>query len=174
MEREVLLGIESAGYYPKETLIRRDLLNLSEPVVNIRLYSRPNLQGAAAGCEWLTGRLGEEQGPFPAEVTAERIRPVGLQFSKYEQAEGEHRLFFRGFTKEQLIGRPYLLKDMVPPVPFVLTERRGINEYVAELPKGSTWKADEGASLLRIYRSISDPSGAYAIPVESGEACRLL
>ena len=48
-------------------------------------------------------------------------------------------------------------------------EKRGINEYRVE-PCGSVPdQIKEGEPLARIYRSVTDQDGSYAIPVEAGE-----
>lgn len=173
MEDTVCLEAECTEYYRKEILIRKNTLDPSCPVADIRLYGRTDRY--RSGCyELFTGRLPDRTEGFPAEVLAERIRPVGLKFVEDQQEDGKHRLSFKGFTREDLTGKPYILSGMKKMIPFVLTEKRGINEYLADLQGEELKEVRPGASLVRVYRSISDTSGAYAVPVEKGEECRLL
>ncbi|MFG6332030.1 MAG: hypothetical protein K1W28_09440 [Lachnospiraceae bacterium] len=172
-EERFCLTVESAGYHKKEVVIRRGSLDPAYPVAEIRLYGRPERYRRGC-CGLFTGRLAEQPGGFPAEVLAERVRPVGLTFLKGRQEDGRRLLAFKGFTREELTGRTYILSGMKNPLPFVLTEKRGINEYFADLPQARLKEVRTGASLIRVYRSVSDASGIYAVPVEKGEECRLL
>lgn len=47
--------------------------------------------------------------------------------------------------------------------------KRGINEYRIEPVGTFPAKLKEGAPITRIYRSVTDGAGAYAIPVDPGE-----
>ncbi len=172
-EDAVRLLAEGAGYHRREILVRKNTLDPTDPVVHVRMYGKPD-QYRSGGYELLTGRLPDEEGRGPAEILAERLRPVGLTFLKGQQEGGKSLLSFRGFTREDLAGRPYILGGMKEPVPFVLEERRGINVYLADLPRETLQNAQSGAPLIRVYRSVTDAGGAYAMPVEKGEECRLL
>lgn len=172
-EEEVRLLVQGTDYYPKEIAVKKRSLDPLNPVLSVRLYGRPEGK-FSYHCDWLTGTLEEQPGGFPAEVIAGRIRPTGLSFVQYREDEGQPCLSFRGFTKENLTGRPYILGGVKKPVPFVLSQRRGINEYCADLEGVSLGDVKQDAPLIRIYRSLSDSSGNYAIPVESKEECRIL
>ena len=52
---------------------------------------------------------------------------------------------------------------------FIPMEKRGINEYRIEPVGTFPAKLKEGAPITRIYRSVTDGAGAYAIPVDPGE-----
>ena len=88
--------------------------------------------------------------------------------------EGEHWIFFSGFTKETILGKTWLLDDSENLTVVILQEKRGINEYRAEIICGEVEKIRSGTPVFRVYRSVTDRIGAYAIPVESGEETKIL
>ena len=166
-EDEVRVWIEGTDYHSCSVCIQKKLLNPEEPIADVRLYGKAG-KGFPYSCGWLTGAMEKKNIQFPAEVYAKRSRPTGLVLKECRQIEGEYWLFFQGFTKENLIGKPYMLGSDKQAVSFILAEKRGINEYRIEIetmpPK---WKT--GTPLERIYRSVTDAYGAYAIPVDNGE-----
>jgi len=165
---ETKVRIESADYYPCSVLIQKKALNWEEPVADIRLYGRPG-RNFSYTSGLLTGNVTKKGQKFPAEVYAKRTRPTGLTFREYRNVEGEHWVWFQGFTKESLLNKPYILGESKEAVPFILTEKRGINEYHMEFQKEPSTEFEPGAPLVRIYRSVTDATGAYAIPVDAGE-----
>ncbi|MBS6397837.1 MAG: hypothetical protein KH452_11930 [Clostridiales bacterium] len=167
-EPETRVWIEGTDYYPCSVLIQKKLLDPEEPVADIRLYGRPG-KSFPYTCGLLTGAVEKSEKGFPVEVYAKRTKPTGLTFKEYRAVEGAHWLFFQGFTKENLLGRPYVLGKGKDASVFVLTEKRGINEYRAEPEGKPPDRIRSGTPLERIYRSVTDTAGAYAIPVESGE-----
>ena len=110
-----------------------------------------------------------EKKQLPAEVYAARTRPTGLIFREYRKGPDGEWIFFQGFTKENLIGKTFMAGSGSETARFIPMEKRGINEYRIE-PMGTfPAKLKEGAPITRIYRSVTDGAGAYAIPVDPGE-----
>lgn len=160
--------IESTDYHSCSVLIEKKLLDPAEPVADVRLYGRPG-RSFPYPFGLLEGRLEDRSHPFPAEVYALRSKPTGLVLKEYREAGGVWWLSFQGFTKEKLLGKPCILGEGDWAVPFVLTEKRGINEYRMDAEGISPEDLKAGMPLKRIFRSITDDSGAYAIPVDCGE-----
>ncbi|MBR5509412.1 MAG: hypothetical protein IKV59_05110 [Lachnospiraceae bacterium] len=164
---DVRVWIEGTDYHSCSVSIQKKLLNPEEPVADVRLYGKAG-KGYSYSCGWLTGMLDKKEMQFPVQVCARKSRPTGLVLKECRQIEGEYWLFFQGFTRENLLGKPYLLESGEQAVPFILAEKRGINEYRIEIEgEPPKWKA--GTPLERIYRSVTDAYGAYAIPVDHGE-----
>lgn len=173
-EREGSLLIHGADYYPRSVRIPREPFDPEKPVRDVRLYGRPG-GNFPYKYELFVGALEASDLSAGTEVVVERSRPVGLTFRELKREGDERWLVFQGFTKEELLGRLCVLGGNVSSPPFVLTKRRGVNEYCAgELPEGALEKAEAGAPLVRVYRSVAESSGAYAVPVENREECRLL
>ena len=166
-ETETRVMIESPGYYPCSVLIEKRMLNPQEPIVEVRLYEKAGKQ-FAPGVGLLSGRI-QAKKQFPVEVYAKKSSTVSVTFKEYRNIEGEHWIWFSGFTKENLLGKTWLIDDAKNPLLVILQEKRGINEYRAEIISGEPEKIRSGTTVSRIYRSVTDRQGAYAIPVESGE-----
>lgn len=167
-EDQTRIWIESTDYHSCSVLIEKKLLDPAEPVADVRLYGKPGKNFPYA-CGLLMGVLEKPGCSFPVEVYARRSRPTGLVLKECRNLEGTYWLFFQGFTRENLIGRPCVLGEGEQAVTFILTEKRGINEYRMELEGKPPDGLKEGTPLQRIFRSVTDASGAYAIPVDCGE-----
>lgn len=168
LDSDTRIWIEGSDYYPCSVLVQKQKLSKEEPVAEIRLYGKIG-KSFPYSCEFLTGMLANMQSHVPTEVYARRVRPTGLVFKEYKEIEGQHWIWFQGFTKEKLLGKPYVLGEEKEAVPFILMEKRGINEYRIELEGTFPMQIEKGACLHRIYRSVTDEKGTYAIPVDSGE-----
>lgn len=81
----------------------------------------------------------------------------------------EYWFLFQGFTREDLTGKPCILENKGKLFSFVIMEKRGINEYRVEPEEEPPEKLKKGEALVRIYRTVTDKDGAYAIPVGPGE-----
>ena len=160
--------IESPDYHSCSIRIEKKVLNPEEPIADVRLYGKPG-RGQNMICEFLTGKIAEKKVTFPAEVYAVRTKPTGLVFREYRKGPDGEWIFFQGFTKENLIGKTYMVSSGKQTVSFIPMEKRGINEYRIEPVGVFPEKLKEGAPIERIYRSVTDGAGAYAIPVDSGE-----
>ena len=134
-------------------------------MADVRLYRKPGVPGS---CEYRIGRMPEGT-PFPAAVWVRRSRPTGLSFREYRKFGKEHWFLFQGFPKENLIGKTCVIENKEKLFPFVIMEKRGINEYRVEPEEEPPENLGSGDPLVRIYRSITDSGGSYAIPVEPGE-----
>lgn len=166
-EAPVQITIESTGYYPCHVSVDKRLLDPEEPVSEIRLYPKAG-RCFSNDIGILYGKI-EDKLSFPTEVYAKKSSPLGLAFKECHDAGGECRIQFSGFTKEKILGKTWILDDAKYPVLLILQEKLGINEYRAEIIKGNPEKIRSGTKLVRIYRSVTDGAGNYAIPVESGE-----
>lgn len=171
-ESQVRISIDSAGYYPCSVLVEKKTLDPQEPILEVRLYEKAGKQ-YSQGTAYLTGKVDNIR-QRPVEVYAKKSSATGLVFREYRNLEGADWIWFSGFSKEKLLGKTWLLDDEQNPLMFILQEKRGINEYRAEIIRGEPEKVRSGTSLCRIYRSVTNTQGAYAIPVESGEENRLL
>ncbi|MDO4261626.1 MAG: hypothetical protein Q4C82_06070 [Eubacteriales bacterium] len=166
-QEETRVYIEGSGYHSCSILVKKSLLDPEEPVADVRMYAQAG--GGLPGCEYLCGTLAPPGGGLPAQVYARRTRPTGLTFREYRPDGESCILYFQGFTKENLLNRPYELGEGDDRTILVLTEKRGIGEYRAELEGKPPDGVRAGEPLVRIYRSVTDRFGAYAIPVECGE-----
>lgn len=170
VETKVRIWIEGTDYYPCSVQIEKKLLDPEEPVAEVRLYGRPG-GSFPYPCELLVGRLKSLSGKqkIPMEIYAERTRPTGLVFREYRNVGGAHWIFCQGYTKENLLGKPFVLGRGKDACVFVVLEKQGINEYRIEPDGKPPDRTETGTPLVRIYRSVTDRSGAYAVPVECGE-----
>ncbi len=164
--------IESAFYHSCSVVIDKRTLDPVEPVAEVRLYAKSGRALQKAGGVY-TGIFNEAK-EFPIEVYAKKSSTPGLVVREYRNIEGEHWWLFSGFTKEVLLGKTWLLDDTENPVLLILQEKRGINEYRAEIISGEPEKIRSGTPICRVYRSVTDRFGGYAIPVESGEEMKIL
>lgn len=172
-EEETRLLVDGADYYPANICVRKAELDPAQPIQEVRLYGRPGGRFPYP-YELFTGVLKGAVQDYGTEILVERARPVGLKFRELKEAEDGIRIVFQGFTKEELTGKPYILGGGERPCPFILTERKGINEYSVRLSGGSLGGVEEGAPLMRVYRSVAEKNGAYAVQVENKAECRLL
>lgn len=172
MENNTRVVIESPFYHSCSVTIDKKSLNPQEPVAEVRLYERAGKQvSRTAGI--LTG-IYDKGNRYPTEVYAKKSSPLGLTVREYRNIEEEHWIFFSGFTKETILGKTWLLDDSDNPVLVILQDKRGINEYRAEIICGEPEKIRSGTPIFRAYRSVTDRFGGYAIPVESGEETKIL
>ena len=132
--------------------------------------ARITIEGTdSGGREYRTGVLNIKGQELPAEVYIRREKPTGLMYREYRKLENSHWILFQGFTKEDLIGKTCVLGREKDAFPFIIMEKRGINEYRIEPCGPVPDQIKEGEPLARIYRSVTDQDGSYAIPVEAGE-----
>lgn len=164
--------IESTGYHTCHVVIEKKLLEPSEPVAEVRLYAKPG-KSLPVGSEIIYGAIKKKE-KFPVQVYAQKSSPLGLTFKEYQKVEGGDWIQFSGFTKEKVLGKTWILAEPKHPVVLILQEKRGINEYRAEVISGEPEKIRSGTPLFRIYRSVTDSVGNYAIPVESGEENQII
>lgn len=172
IENHTRIQIESPFYHPCSVVIDKTVLDPEEPIAEVRLYEKAGKQiSKTAG--FLTGTLEAFCG-YPVEVYAKKEKPLGLAVRECQKIGAEYWIQFSGFTKETLLGKTWMMADEKEPVLVILQEKRGINEYRAEIIGGEPEKIRSGTPVYRIYRSVTDRSGAYAIPVESGEETKIL
>ena len=176
-ERETRVFIEGPDYHACSVLVQKELLDPEEPVADVRMHLLPGREHSRLR-GWLTGSIEaasmktvsmEAEKEFPGEVYAKKSSPTGLAFRECQHVEGGCWASFQGFTKEKLTGRTYVLDDGNLQAPFVIVEKRGINEYRIEPLGISPDKIRAGTPLVRLYRSVTDRRGVYAIPVDAGE-----
>lgn len=172
MEKVTRLVIESPLYHSCSVSIDQSVLDPKEPIAEVRLYERAGKQISKTAA-FLEG-IYQNSSRYPVEVYAIKSSPLGLQVKEYRRIEDGHWIIFSGFTKETLLGKTWILDDPDNPVLMILQEKRGINEYRAELIRGEPEKIRSGTPISRAYRSVTDRFGAYAIPVESGEETKII
>ena len=172
LENNTRIRIESPYYHTCSVIIDKKELDPQEPVAEVRLFEKAGKQTSrTAGV--LTG-ICDKCKNYPTEVYAKKSSSLGLTVREYRNIEGEHWILFSGFTKETILGKTWLLDDSENPTVVILQEKRGINEYRAEIICGEPEKIRSGTPVFRAYRSVTDRFGAYAIPVESGEETKIL
>ena len=172
MEAKTKVTIESVYYHSCNVWIHKKSLNPEEPVAEVRLYEKAGKQvSRTAG--FLTG-IYENADKYPMEVYAKKSNSLGLTFREYRNIEGELWFLFSGFTKESLLGKLWMIDDPENPVIIILHEKRGINEYHAEVIHGEPEKVRSGTPIVRVYRSVTDRQGGYIIPVDGGEETKIL
>lgn len=172
MEACTKVMIENPFYHSCKVMVEKKSLNPEEPVADVRLYEKAGkLISKAVG---IYAGVYDKSKVFPLEIYAKKSSSLGLTVREYRNIEGEHWIVFSGFTKEQILGKTWLVDDSQDPVVVILQEKRGINEYRAEIISGEPEKIRSGTPICRIYRSVTDRFGAYAIPVESGEEMKVL
>ena len=172
MEASTRVVIEHSNYYPCSVVVQKKLLNPEEPVADVRLYEKAGKRFSTSVGIY-TG-IYETDKKIPLEVYAKKSSALNLTVREYRAIDDGHWILFSGFTKEQILGKTWLLEDKENPVILILQEKRGINEYRAEIISGEPDKIRSGTPIRRIYRSVTDRLGAYAIPVESGEETKIL
>lgn len=166
-EKETRVWIDGPDYHSCSVEIQKELLNPEEPIADIRLYGKAG-KDFPYTCGVYSGQLEREKIRLPAEIYVKKSKPTGLVLKEYRESAG-HWLFFQGFTRENLIGKPYVLGSGKEAVPFIIAEKQGINEYRVELLENLPNHLKAGTPLERIYRSVTDEKGSYSIPVECGE-----
>lgn len=172
METYTRLRINSPYYHSCSVVIDKTSLDPMEPVAEVRMYEKAGNRVSKA-VSFLMGSCQCENN-HPKEVYAKKSSPLGLQVKEYRRIEEEHWILFSGFTTEKILGKTWILDQPKNPVLLILQEKRGINEYRAEIIRGEPEKIRSGTPIYRIYRSVTDPHGGYAIPVESGEETKIL
>ena len=168
LEHPARITIEGTDYYPCTVEVDKHILDPEEPIADIRLYGRSG-KVYSGSREYRTGVLNIKGQELPAEVYIRREKPTGLMYREYRKLENSHWILFQGFTKEDLIGKTCVLGRERDAFPFIIMEKRGINEYRIEPCGPVPDQIKEGEPLARIYRSVTDQDGSYAIPVEAGE-----
>lgn len=172
MEKITRVVIEHSLYHSCSAAIDKSLLNPQEPVAEVRLYEKAGK--IASRTVGTYSGVYESGVTGPTEVYAKKSSPLGLIVREYRNIEGEDWFFFSGFTKESILGKTWLLDAPDNPVVVILQEKRGINEYRADVICGEPEKIRSGTPINRVYRSVTDRFGGYAIPVESGEETKIL
>lgn len=172
MEESTRVIIEHTDYHPCSVVIQKKLLNPEEPVADVRLYEKAGKR-FSKNVSIYTGIFPTDR-KMPVEVYAKKSKALGLTVREYKNIEGEYWIMFSGFTKEQILGKTWLLEDPENPVVLILLDKRGINEYRVEIISGEPEKIRSGTPICRVYRSVTDRLGVYAIPVESGEETKIL
>ena len=122
----------------------------------------------SGGREYRTGVLNIKGQELPAEVYIRREKPTGLMYREYRKLENSHWILFQGFTKEDLIGKTCVLGRDKDAFPFIIMEKRGINEYRIE-PADQYQIRSKKESRLRGSTFCNGSGRSYAIPVEAGE-----
>ena len=165
VEPKESIEIVGVDYYPRYQVVEKEKLSPRNPVVDVRMYIRAD-RAWQLECDLITGQIKKKNTVFPAEVCT--LRSLGLSLKEIRSMEdGEKHLILQGFTKEKLIGKSVALQSKKETEVFVITEKIGMNEYrIAGSPAGNYPK---DTPLLRAYCSITDESGNYAIPIETGE-----
>ena len=166
-EEETRIIIQSTYYHPCSILVRKKFLNPAEPVLEVRLYRKAGTI-ISSNVKLLSGEI-ENRQRIPIEVYAKKKNPAGISFKEYKNIDGEHRVWFSGFTKDNLIGKTCLLNHEENLLFLILQEKKGMNEYQVDIISGEPEKIKKGTPLYQIYRSVTDCNGKYNIPVENTE-----
>lgn len=166
MEEEELVEIYSSSYHATSVVIRKRELNAKEPVRDIRMYVRP---GKKTGFpyEYLTGRLEENGVTFPAEIGVKSQKETGLSIKEIVRKENSTFISVNGFTRDPLIGKTFAVSSPKGTEVFVMIDKVSMNEFRISENLREAYKT--ATPIERIYRSVTDKEGNYAIPVDAGE-----
>lgn len=156
--------ITGADYYPYMVKVEKETLDRQNPILNVRMYGRPG-GSFPYRCSLLEGKA--EGKDLPVEVCGKKKKSTGISLKEIRTVDGEQHLIVHGFTKEQLIGKTFAMSSKKDTEVFVITEKVGMNEYKIE--GALTGKYPDKTPIDRVYRSVTDENGNYAIPVEVGE-----
>ena len=162
--------ITGTDYYGGRVIVEKKNLDPAEPIADVRLCGKPG-RDFPYRCALVTGRLASEEGEYPTWVYAKRPALPGLALKECRMIENENWLNFSGFTRESLVGKVFSLGSGEETDVFIIAEKRGINEYRIE--GKLDFKHAPGTRLTRMYRSVTDEKGAYAIPVEMGDEAKI-
>lgn len=162
----VSIQIEGAEYHTCVVEVEKAKLDKKNPVFDVRLYGRRG-EGKSLLCDFLEGRLQSGKENFPARVCVPKNTGTGLFYKGIKNVEGKHHLMVSGFTREQLQGKTFCLNGDDGMEVFVLGERIGLNEY--EIDRKLEKQYPEKTPVRRVYCSVTDEKGCYAIPVDRGK-----
>ena len=161
------IEIEGFDYHSCVVEVDKAKLDKKNPVLNVRLYGRRGGSFSYAH-SLLEGRLEEGETVFPALVCVPRRTGTGLSLKEIRKADGKQHLIAYGFTKEILQGKTFGLSSGDSMEVFIITERIGMNEYAIE--GNITREYPDKTPIQRVYCSVTNKDGNYAIPVPDGEA----
>lgn len=167
--KEADVKIEIPSYHKMTVRVVRSELDPQEPIMNVRMF------GKAGGdfeykYDLVCGQMKKSKGQvFPAFVYTAGSKSTSLSFKKFREEDGRKIITLQGYSNKPLIGYCFMLGEGKDVSLFIISEKFGVNEYcicpVLNLPV----QIKQGAILKRIYRSVTDKDGAYAIPVNPGE-----
>jgi len=162
----VKLRIISGYYHTKTVTIEKGVLDEKEPVATVRIYGKPG-QGYSKVCGFHQGKIEDKNVVYPVEVCAKSGKDTGLTLKEIRQEEGKTYLICNGYTKELIIGKPFCLTNEKITDIFVILEKKGVNWYRIE--ETILGEYEPGTPIQRVYRSLTDESGYYSIPVNADE-----
>ena len=160
------IEIEGPEYHTCVIEVTKAKLDKKCPILNVRLYGK---KGGKFSYTYslVEGTLKREKEICQTQVCVKKESGIGISFKEIKIIEGRQHLVAYGFTKENILGKTFGLSSGNKMEVFVITDKIGINEYVIE--GELTGKYPDRAPVQRIYRSVTDANGRYAIPVPEGE-----
>ena len=166
MEAVSKVEIVSTDFHNCTAVVRKDELNKAEPIADVRLFGKPGKSFSNQSC-FVYGKIEDSTLTFPVAVGIRKSVATGLVLKEIKKIDQSTFIQVTGFSKDNLIGKTFALVSGKKLDTFFISEKSGINEYRVE---GNVInKHDKGTLIERIYRSVTDEKGNYAIPVEQGE-----
>lgn len=167
MEEKCSITVYGVDYYEQQAIVEKKELQRSEPICEVRMYGRPG-RNFPYRCSLYEGCATGKKLEYPVWVCAKRGNPTGLTFKEVKTEEdGSQVLVVNGYSRENMVGHTYgicIKKDIEI---FVITDKIGMNEYRVAGKLSGRFTAK--APIERVYCSVSDEMGNYAIPVDEGE-----
>lgn len=166
---ESYVTIDVPGFHRMNVRVVQSQLDPAEPILNVRMF------GKAGGdfeykYDLVCGKLKKTKGQvFPACVYTVSKKNLSLSFKSYREEDGKKIITFQGYSIKPLIGFCFMLGEGKNASLFSVSEKIGGNEYVICPVADAPVQIKQGTQLKRIYRSVTDKDGGYAIPVNPGE-----
>ncbi len=148
-------------------LVSIDKVDQNPEPVALRLYRKPNVY--YGDCEMIVGKCE----PHTEVMTLSTGEPV-LKLQAYGETGGKHWIALQGYTTQRLVGLEYTVGEGEERELFSILSKNLDGSYQIDQP--FKFKHAQREQVRRSYRGISDETGQFCIPVESGQrgrACEL-
>ncbi|MGN0342457.1 MAG: hypothetical protein ACI4DO_06670 [Roseburia sp.] len=165
-EEEARIWIRGSDYYSHMVTVQKKQLDEKNPVLDVRLYGRPG-GSFPYRSSLVEGRISQKGGGYPALICAKTSRDTLISLKEIKQQEDGTHLIVNGFSREVFIGKTFAMTVKKKTEVFVITEKIGMNEY--KIDRNLIEKYPQKTPIERVYCSVTDSQGNYAIPVEPGE-----
>lgn len=165
MEGSCQVEIEAQDYFPGTVRIEKEELDFRYPVAEVRLYHRPGGQFPYR-CGLCCGRTEPPEPGKPFLVCGVSHADSGYSLKAVKEDGGRTIIELTGYHKEKLTGRVFGLGNGKNLEIFVISEKKGVNEY--RLSGSLKKEHQKGEKLFRVYRTCADGEGNYVMPVAEG------
>lgn len=165
MEGSCRVDITAQDYFPGTVQIDKEKLDSRYPVVEARLYHRPGGQFPYR-CSLCCGKTEPPEPGKPFMLCGVSQADSGYSLKAIKEDGGQTIIELTGYHKEKLTGKVFGLGSGKDFEFFVISEKRGVNEY--QISGSLKRKHQKGDKLFRVYRTCADGEGNYVMPVAEG------